>query len=643
MFLLRFISVSLIGLFLLNIFFKQRRNETQNPIIIVAIDNSSSMTATKDSSFFKNEFAGQLQELRKELSEKYTLKTIQFGDKINVTDQALSFTDKETDIESLIKEVENNFSGQNTGALVIVSDGIYNKGSNPLYISEKLGYPIYAIAAGDTNEIKDVAIRKIDHNRIAYLGNFFPVEVFVTAKKFAGREVVVSLLQNNIEKSKQILKINTADFLSSAIFTLQASANGLVKYTTKVSILEGENNILNNSQSFVMEIIDNREKILLLANTPHPDVSAIKEVLSESSAYELEYSMAADFKKSVKPYSLVIFHGFSNNQLMQLNDCKNNQIPYWIINPSTADNLPGVKIVGGLGRSNDAEPMLNSAFTLFNVSDGLKNLLRDLPAVEAPFGNYVTANNSLNLINQRIGVVETESPILVFTEVNGLKTAVFIGDGLWKWKFRDFAEHNNIALFQELISKSVQYLSVKSDKSFFRIDSPKMVNENEMIELSAEVYNKSYEAILEPDVSLILTDADDKKFNYNFSKTAGAYRLNIGILRAGEYRYTASVNYNNELFTKAGLIVVKEVVAEQNNTVANHRLLYQMANRSNGKVYYPDQISELKAELLKNENIKPVTYSQITSSMLIDLKEIFWVILILLSVEWFFRKRYFSI
>jgi len=54
---------------------------------------------------------------------------------------------------------------------------------------------------------------------------------------------------------------------------------------------------------------------------------------------------------------------------------------------------------------------------------------------------------------------------------------------------------------------------------------------------------------------------------------------------------------------------------------------------------YPSQISRLADLIRKNENIKTVVYEDKHYSDLIDLKWIFAVILGLLSLEWFMRKR----
>jgi hypothetical protein len=380
-----------------------------------------------------------------------------------------------------------------------------------------------------------------------------------------------------------------------------------------------------------------------LATAPHPDIAAIKEAILNSTSYEVDYSLSSEFKKSIKPYSLIIFHGALTNQNTIINDCKINSIPFWIINPLSAENLSGVKINSAINKFNDAESYLNNSFGLFTISDELKKFVKELPAVKTFFGNYDLGNGSNVLIKQRIGSVETENPILIFSEINGLKNSVFIGDGLWKWRMRDFAEHTNHNLFNELITKSVQYLAVKSDKSFFRVSALKTINENETIEIDAEVYNKSYELITQPDVTLTLSNSDGKKFNYTFGKTTNAYKLNIGLLPFGEYKYDAKVKVNGELFVKHGSLIVKEIVSEKINTVADHQLLFSMAKRTGGKLFYKNELEKLESELLKNDQIKPITYSQNNTTSLIDLKWLFWLILIFLSIEWYFRKRYTSI
>ncbi len=635
---LRFLAVSGIAFLLLNTFLKRLINETEAPIILVARDNSSSIVSEKDSVSQKKNLNVIYDNLVKGLQQKYAVKTINFGATVQLSDSC-SFTDKETDFDKLFTDIDNNYANQNIGALIIASDGIYNRGANPVYQAEKLKYPIYCIALGDTTVTKDVSIQKVNHNQVAYLGNKFPVEVVVNATKLKGKEVKVNISQGGNSKASQTILLGNESVNQTLSFLLDADKSGVQRYDVSVSILPEETNKTNNYQSFVIDVIDNREKILLVANYPHPDVAAIKESIESSKTYEVETFYFSSVDKPVKPYSLVIIHGYTPANLGIINACKTNGVSYFLVNPQAYDQLQGLRISNSFNKQNDAEPFINSGFGLFTLSNELKNAVKEWPAIKVPFGNYQVANGATNLFSQKVGIVETDNPIWLFQETNGSKNAMFIGDGLWRWKLRDFSDHENFNLFNELLSKTVQYLSVKADKSFFRVITKKIVNENEPIEFDAEVYNKSYELITEPEVSLKLTNENKQTFNYTFSKTSTAYKLNIGLLSPGDYRYEAKTTNNGSIELKQGLLTVKAIVAEQLNTVANHQLLYQLATKSGGKLVYPQQAEELQKLILANELIKPITYSSKQTTDIIHFKWLFVILLLLLSVEWFLRKR----
>jgi hypothetical protein len=448
----------------------------------------------------------------------------------------------------------------------------------------------------------------------------------------------VSISKNNIKKGEQKVKINSQNFISTVNFILDADAPGVQRYTVNVSAVDGEVNLVNNTQTFIVDVIDNRDKILLVSNAPHPDVSAISESIESLKNYELIKDFADKFNRTVKPFSLVIIHGYTSGNKNILDECVNDHIPYFIINPVPNSGLNEIRINSYIDKLNDSEPALNNSFGLFTVSEELRNTINDFPAVKTYFGKYNISNGAQILLNQRIGSVVTTEPILFFNELNGLKSGIFIGDGLWRWKLRDYQEHTNFNAFNELISKSIQYLSVKSDKSFFRVYTQKIVNENESIEFNAEVYNKSYELITDPDVTMVIKNEKGNTFNYTFSKQGNAYRLALGLLPPGEYSYEAKTKIDATVAVKKGILIVKPVVSEKINTVADHTLLQKLSAATNGKMYALNDLKSLENSILNNESIKPITYSQNETTELIDLKWIFIALLILLSIEWFLRK-----
>jgi hypothetical protein len=180
---------------------------------------------------------------------------------------------------------------------------------------------------------------------------------------------------------------------------------------------------------------------------------------------------------------------------------------------------------------------------------------------------------------------------------------------------------------------------VKADKSFFRVFTKKIINENEAIDFTAEVYNQSYELVTEPDVTLILKDDKSKTYNYTFNKKQTMYSLSAGQFAAGEYSYEAKVKFGDKLYTKSGIVIIKEIVSEKINTVANHQLLYQISKQSGGKLFYKNQLEQLQKDILFSDSIKSITYSHKQLTDLVNLKWIFGIIILLLSIEWFLRKH----
>lgn len=637
--LLRFAAVLILSFLLLSIFVRRISTKTEQPIILLAVDNSTSMLALPDSAA---PLKDAIEKLRAALSEKYEVKTLLFGNSVR-TAGAPDFSDKETDINQVLKETELNYANQAVGALVLISDGISNKGANPIYAGDKMPFSIYTLGCGDTIEKKDIVIQKINHNDVVYAGNQFPVEVQINANQCKGQTAKLSLKQNgNLLQSKSI-SIAQDRFSELVTFTLQADKPGLQRYEFDITSDAKEQELKNNRGSIVIEVIDNQQKITLVANAPHPDIAALREALTGFGNYDLDYFLMPEKPLSLKGSNLLLIHGYNASLNDLLQQCKAENVPYLLVQPQTFEGLQTLSISSSIPRNQEVEPILKPEFNAFTISNELQNFLQSAPAVKCPLGRYRSLTGNQALLNQRIGSVETEYPIFYFNETAGLKSAVFVGDGLWKWAMNDFAQHGNKNVFNELISKTVQYLSVKSDKSFFRLRAARIISESNNVEMDAEVYNKSYQLITEPEVGLEVLDKAGKKFNYTFSKNNSTYKLDLGRLAPGDYKYKGFVTYNGEKLVKEGSFAVKELNVEQSGESANHSLLRQMSARSGGQFFKEDAMQQLQSELLNNDNIKPITYTQSTVSPLSDITWLFFVILAVLSIEWFLRKRYFGI
>lgn len=641
---LRFVVVTVLCLLLLNPLLKSVDRKLEKPIVVLAQDNSESITATADSAYYKGEYKQQLEALKSQLAEKYEVYAYSFGDGVNELPLAdsLHFNEKTTNFSNLFDELDTRYSNRNVGAIVIASDGLYTAGNNPLYAANALTVPVYTIALGDTIIKKDVLINNVAHNKTAYLGNDFPLLVTVQAKELKGQKTTLTVSKGDAVLFSQVIDIQTNNYSSSISVLLHATEVGLMHYKVQLSAVDGEMSLSNNRKDVYIDVMDSREKVLILADAPHPDVAALKASLESSQSYDVESYTIDNFQGTVKKYNLVILHqlpGLRNNATKLITDIRAAGIPLWVFSGAAAMLHGDLSVVPANSKTNEVEPVLDNSFPLFTLSDELKKGIRDFPAVNCPYGSFTANNNSNVLLYQRIGVVDTRTPLLELIANDDNKMALFTGEGIWRWRMQDFAANNNTLVFDELVSKIVQYLSIKEDKSFFRITAKNSYLENEPIEMQAEVYNESYELINDPDVNLVIKNESGNKFPFVFSKTDRAYRLNAGNFPAGDYSYEATVKVGDKTYTKKSDFSIRPVQVELTNTVADHQLLFNLAAKHNGSMIYPKHLDDLLKKLNARDDIKTIAYSENHLDDVINLKGIFFLVIVLLALEWFLRKR----
>lgn len=643
---LRCIVITFLSFFLLSPLLKNISRTVEKPIIIFAQDNSESVVAGKDSAYYKSDYLKNISDLVSSLSGKYDTNVYSFGDRIK-SGFNFDFKEKQTDIASVFDEIEKRYINRNVGAVIIASDGLYNKGQNPAYNSTQNNFPVYTIALGDTTVRKDVILSKILHNRIAYLGNKFPIEIQLAAKQLTGKITTCTVSKGKDVLFSQQIILSGNDFLTSIPLQLDATESGLQRYTIKLSRVDGEVSYSNNVQDIFIDVLDSRQKILILAEAPHPDIAAIKNALESNENYEVNSVLISDFNVLQPGYNLVILHQLPSvkNKLDRLiaDINKTNTSVLFILGTQVSIPLfnkaqEDLTISSLEGKFNDALPVLSKDFSLFTISDALRSYSSKLPPLQSPFGSYKVTNSASVLFNQKIGLIETPQPLMLFAQSEEKKTGIICGEGIWRWRLQYFSEHGNHEVFNEFINKTVQYLSSKTDKSFFRLVSKNNFYENEAVEFEAEVYNDSYELINEPEVSIVITDTDGKNFPFTFNKTTNGYVLNAGSFPVGNYRYSAKVTVGSKVYSEKGEFSVSALQMETTNIIADHQLLYSLVRKSGGEMIYPDQTGKLAELLNTNKDIKPISHSEKKLADMINLKWVFFLILILLSLEWFVRK-----
>ena len=647
---LRGVAMTLVAFLLLAPMLKMIRKEIDKPVIILAIDNSESVKMGKDSAYYLSDYQKQVQQLANELGKHYEVTACLLGDENNYVDYQeikADFSDKSTNLSALFDDINLLYANRNVGAVVMLTDGIYNIGSNPYYAAQKVDFPVYTVGLGSDEQAKDLFIADIIHNKEVLKGNRAPVEVKIRAGKLSGKSAKLTVSDEKGEVFSRVLQISGNQFFETVSFLVDADKTGLLKYKIDLDELDGEVTYKNNHAQFFIRVIESKDKIAIVYDAPHPDVAAIRSALELSDNYDVTVVPIQEFKDKPSDYGLIILHQLPSKKnpasslLSQIRQSGVSSL--YIIGTQTDLNAfnglnTGLQITQSKNMTNNATAAYNSNFMLFSFSEETQDLLPTLPPLQTPFGTYKAAVSSNLFMTQKISGVETKYPLFLFNDVNGAKIGVISGTGLWSWKVYDFVNTQNHDAFNEIVNKTALFLVAKNDKSPFRVRHNAVFAENAPVEFSAELYNESHELVNTPDVKLTIKGSGDTTYDAQFSKQNNAYYLNMGELPVGTYTWIAKTQLGNKSYEKSGTFSVQEIFVETANLVADFDLLKSIAKTTDGKFFARNEIENVAKEIKANDNIKPIASYHKKYSMLLNSPWYLAAIVLLLGIEWFLRK-----
>ncbi len=622
---LRFCTVFLLCFFLLKPVINLEIVEKEKPIIVFGIDNSASMLRASDSFFLQNQLIANLIQFSESNLNDFQFQTYIFGESTKLS-QDPDFTNKKTNISQFIQEISDVYSGKNLSALVLVSDGLYNYGKNPNYINFDVNCPVYTLAIGDTAKNKDLKINHVFNNDLAFLGNMFPINVSVQSQFFQDKKTKINLFKEGKLLDSKDVFFQNLDETKTIFFNVLADKKGIQEYQISITPFEEEKNTENNNSTVYIEVLESKQKLLLISDIVHPDISAISKAISSNDNYELTISTKDGFDGSYSDYNLII--AYQTN--IEFSD-----VPVWYFygESSSASTLDWFTFNKST-LIEEASPVFND-FSLFSLSEDWDVWLKQLPPIYVPQGNYSSSGQSI--FTQSLKSIELEKPLFVFSNETGVRQSVFIGEGIWRWRLYEYKQNKNHLLFDELIQKSIQYLVLKDDKRPFRLKVKNKIYNNENLLLELDLYDSNYDLVNDVDVSLVLKDESNNEFDFLFDKNQNSYELNIDKLEVGNYTYTAQAKRGTNSYKQEGSLKVIPLKLEFLDDQNNHEVLQELSNKNNGKFFYLNQLSFLLEEL-RNLEKTSVLYTKKIFTELIHSKWISVLLFVFLSLEWIIRK-----
>ena len=649
LFALRTLIVGLVVLLLFNPLIRQKFSSVETPTLILAHDNSASIALCKDSTYYKTEYLAQFERFRNDLNADFQVDAYVFGEEMRDFEN-LDFSDQLTDLSSVLKTLDRRYYKRNVGAVLLFSDGIYNRGFEPELLAENFPYPIHTVVLGDTVAYPDLAIRDVHYNKVVSLGATFPVRVTVAARDLAGQKAQLTLSEGGRVIEKREVEIPSNRFSKEIDFMLDATKKGVMPIDIEVSGIEGEEQLLNNVRHIFVEVLDQKYKLLCVAASPHPDLSALRSVLNDN--YEVDFCFGKEPLPDFANYDLVILHQVPSARTdfaaLQAQLEKNSKMPVLFVigNETDRDGLNKLQKVFDLrsGATNtlmDVKAHLSPAFSTFTFDTKADALIAKYPPLALPHLEINTLMSHDDLLLQEVMGVKSGLPLLSFA-TDKRKMGFMFGTNLWRWRLFEYYQSKNHDVFDEMFSKTLKYLLLSANDGS-AIYAKETYFSNEPVVITAELRNPNNELVTEPDLNIqIVNKLTNEIYDYTFSKRDHDYYLNAGLLPEGLYQYKVETQMGERKISVNGTFSVVAIGIEAQQLTADIDRMRSLARLTNGNCYTARDLQQLSADLHNDSRITSVEHHESRFEDLIHSKWIFFVLIGLAAVEWLLRKMFGS-
>ncbi len=628
---LRFLSLFFILFFLLGPSLLSRENFRIKPRLLWIEDQSASMQMHGDSAALDSALQS-LQLAKSGLDDKYEQFWFGFAGELSedsVLDQDF------TNIYEALRGVNDRFYGEPVGGVVLLSDGIYNRGRNPIQWLEAIsGVPVYTLVHGNTQRQRDLRISGLRYNETLSLGRKLSIEIDLEAQNAEAQSFAL-VLRN--ERSQVIqsrtYNVDREEWFQSLILEVQPEKEGFHNYSLSIEQKEEDANPQNDNRFIGLEVIKEAYQILVYSEETHPDVAALRRALGTERNWELVYERSRSELDLANTQVLIAF-SWDNDLLREL---KEKNIPVLFMAHANSD-LAALNFLEGMEREPELQFALpNANFGLFAMPQGFESEMLSWPPVQGIYGNAQLPDWAESLFYKRIGRVDLNEPLAFCGELDGQRIAVFSGRGIWKWRIYNYRNNKNTEVFDGLFTGLVDYLQSQERSEDLIIEFEREIFENRSSQVIAKLYDATGKLQNRPELNLSLQSSKGEQYDYSFSKESNFYQLALGGLDAGVYAYSAQADLGAKQFEAKGSIWIKQNVLEARDLQARRGFMEQLAVQSDGKFFELKDWPQLIRTLKQTEPIGQIDQRNIKRELL-SKWWLFFVALISLSVEWFLRK-----
>jgi hypothetical protein len=562
-----------------------------------------------------------------------------------------------TDLGRVLSHIKLN--QDNLAGAIIITDGQNNHGIDPANLIRNIKVPVFTLGIGESKPSIDLSIESVDAPTVSIKGEKVNINVTILSFGDLREKVNVMLFSEKRMIGSKFLNISGQGSRNEARFIFTPINLGENEYIVKVSSLAEEINIDNNQQNFFITILKDRYKVALITGVPSFNTVVIKDYINNYPRVELDHFVRSKNKYSPSlnsfwstPYQLIIFDNYpidvlksKTQKIYSRKITSEKSSLLWIIGQNvTKESSQSLTPFFHLDLIKEninsdkkswyfTEEIINS-----NVIQGLltiheSNFSDIFPPIMIPY-KFNSKHDKVNPIAYHES--EEVIPVLFMGEVKNIRSIVWTSNDLSTIKY-NISNSNSNNIFPEIWSKLFSWLlKTGGDKNlYFRLNKDSYQQGEEILITGSSVrdyININNQAF----ITIIKDSIEINSFELRFNPETYRWEGNFWAPKPGNYKYKIVIQDGlTDPMVQNGKFIVEKSQIELNQVSLNLPLLANISNITEAEYYSWELRSKLVDKITPIESKRKINKS-------IVLNENKWVmimLILLLTIEWVFRKR----
>jgi uncharacterized membrane protein len=631
--------------------------------------------------------------LIQKLNRDYDLRLYRFGTSVEPISPGslsqLKAQDEGTRLLELLPRAATD-AGAHSGILLF-TDGITNGDQKTLDGTPALSVPVFTVGVGETEGFTDVRIAEVRAPEFAFRGREFKIDLTVQAYGLKGKSVPLYFNRGKNLITSRPVAIDSDSFEQKITFSFNPKELGTHSFSLSIPAQPGEQIMENNHKEFKVDVHRDKIRVLTLSGSPAWNYRFLRMAMKQDPLIELvsfvflrtptdtvdvpdnqlsliPFPIDDIFLEELKNFDVVFFDDFSHRAYF--NPVYLERVKDFVRDGGGLAMLGGIRSFdsGGYAESalKDVLPVeldnkgryqtqgtVRPVLTASGKVHPITRLLPDPKANEEAWAkmppladlNQVRGARGETLLSASGDGAATGSPLLTIGRFGKGRSLALMTDDVWRWNFIAVGNRETPQNHLKLIRQAVRWLAQEPAFEQVQIRPIPTSRPGEKVAIKLRVLKDDFTPTARASVQLRVfgPEGEPSLVSATADSEEGEYTGEYTPTKEGSYRVEAEANLAGKTLGRDKTsFSVAFPYGESDDGRPRTDLLKQIAEASHGEFFSINDWNDKALDKIaaKLESHAP---SQIVEQRQTRLWSTLWpfsIILALLSVEWWMRRKW---